>query len=73
MPTAHAQSRRMVETLEHPQAGRVKVLGNPVKLSRSPAVLRTAAPVLGADTDAVLAGSATRAHDIAGLRARKVV
>src|SRR6185503_14853849 len=70
---AHAQSRRMVETLEHPQAGRVKTLGNPVKLSRSPAVLRSAAPVLGADTDAVLAGLGYSAGDIAGLRARKVL
>jgi len=62
-----------VETLEHPQAGRVKVLGNPVKLSRSPAVLRSAAPVLGADTDAVLAGLGYSAADVAGFRARKVV
>ena len=53
--------------------GRVKVLGNPVKLSRSPAVLRSAAPVLGADTDTVLAGLGYSAADIAGFRARKVV
>ena len=69
----HAQSRRMVETLEHPQAGRVKVLGNPVKLSRSPAVLRSAAPVLGADTDAVLAGLGYSAAEVSALRARKVL
>ena len=69
----HAQARGMVQELTHPQAGRVKALGNPVKLSRSPAALRSAAPLLGADTDAVLAGIGFSAADITALRARKVV
>jgi crotonobetainyl-CoA:carnitine CoA-transferase CaiB-like acyl-CoA transferase len=63
----------MVQELDHPQAGRVKALGNPVKLSRSPATLRTAAPLLGADTDAVLAGIGLSRLEIDALRARKVV
>src|SRR5262245_454110 len=69
----HAQARGMVQELQHPQAGRVKALGNPVKLSRSPATLRAAAPLLGADTDAVLAGLGYVASEIASLHARKVV
>jgi crotonobetainyl-CoA:carnitine CoA-transferase CaiB-like acyl-CoA transferase len=69
----HAQARGMVQELVHPQAGRVKTLGNPVKLSRSPAALRAAAPLLGADTDAVLAGLGYAASEIASLHARKVV
>jgi crotonobetainyl-CoA:carnitine CoA-transferase CaiB-like acyl-CoA transferase len=69
----HAQARGMVQELDHPQAGRVKALGNPVKLSRSPATLRTAAPLLGADTDAVLAGIGYGTSEIADLRARRVV
>jgi crotonobetainyl-CoA:carnitine CoA-transferase CaiB-like acyl-CoA transferase len=69
----HARSRGMVQELEHPQAGRVKALGNPVKLSRSPATLRAAAPLLGADTDAVLAGLGYSPSEVAALRARKVV
>jgi crotonobetainyl-CoA:carnitine CoA-transferase CaiB-like acyl-CoA transferase len=68
----HAQARGMVQELEHPQAGRVKALGNPVKLSRSPAALRAAAPLLGADTDAVLAGIGYSSAEITALRARKV-
>jgi crotonobetainyl-CoA:carnitine CoA-transferase CaiB-like acyl-CoA transferase len=68
----HAQARGMVQELEHPQAGRVKALGNPVKLSRSPAALRAAAPLLGADTDAVLAGIGYSSAEIIALRARKV-
>ena len=69
----HARARGMVQELVHPQAGRVKALGNPVKLSRSPATLRAAAPLLGADTDTVLAGLGYAAADIASLHARKVV
>jgi crotonobetainyl-CoA:carnitine CoA-transferase CaiB-like acyl-CoA transferase len=68
----HAQARGMVQELEHPQAGRVKALGNPVKLSRSPAALRAAAPLLGADTDAVLAGIGYSSAEITALRAGKV-
>ncbi len=69
----HAQARGMVQELTHPQAGRVKALGNPVKLSRSPATLRSAAPLLGADTDAVLAGIGLSLLEIDALRARKVL
>jgi crotonobetainyl-CoA:carnitine CoA-transferase CaiB-like acyl-CoA transferase len=69
----HAQSRGMVQELVHPEAGRVKALGNPVKLSRSPATLRAAAPLLGADTEAVLAGIGYCPSEVAALRARKVV
>jgi formyl-CoA transferase len=69
----HAQARGMVQKLQHPQAGRVKALGNPVKLSRSPAVLRAAAPLLGADTDAVLAGVGYTSAEIGALRAKKVI
>jgi crotonobetainyl-CoA:carnitine CoA-transferase CaiB-like acyl-CoA transferase len=69
----HAQARGMVQELVHPQAGRVKVLGNPVKLSRSPATFRVAAPLLGADTDAVLAGAGYTPAEIGALRAKRVV
>ena len=62
-----------MQKLQHPQAGRVKALGNPVKLSRSPAVLRAAAPLLGADTDAVLAGVGYTSAEIGALRAKKVI
>lgn len=39
--------RRMVETVQHPQAGPVKTLGVPVKLSETPGSVRFAAPLLG--------------------------
>jgi crotonobetainyl-CoA:carnitine CoA-transferase CaiB-like acyl-CoA transferase len=50
----HALARGMVEEYDYPGAGRVKALGNPVKLSRSPARLQKGAPRLGEDNDAVL-------------------
>jgi formyl-CoA transferase len=69
----HALARGMVQELEHPVAGRVKALGNPVKLSRSPARMRRAAPLLGEDTEAVLSEVGYGAAEIAALRSRGVV
>ncbi len=43
----HVAHRRMVETVEHPKAGPVKVLGIPVKLSDTPGSIRFSAPTLG--------------------------
>ena len=48
------RARGMVVETEHPLAGTVRSLGNPIKLDRTPATVRAAAPVLGADTDGVL-------------------
>ena len=69
----HAQARGMVQEYEHPQVGRVKALGNPVKLSRSPAALRKAPPLLGEDNDAILGELGYSAAAIADLRAQGVI
>jgi crotonobetainyl-CoA:carnitine CoA-transferase CaiB-like acyl-CoA transferase len=45
----------MVVETEHPVAGRITNIGNPVKLSETPWQYRAPAPILGADTDAILA------------------
>ena len=70
---AHARARGMVQELEHPQIGHVKTLGNPVKMSATPPRLRAAAPMLGADTDAILEAVGYGSAEIAALRAAKVV
>ena len=52
------RAREMVIEVEQPGAGPVRLLGTPVKLSRTPAdPSRAGGPALGADTDAVLAGA----------------
>jgi formyl-CoA transferase len=47
-------ARRMVETIEHPTIGPVRVTGVPFKLSGTPAAVRWAPPLLGQHTDEVL-------------------
>jgi crotonobetainyl-CoA:carnitine CoA-transferase CaiB-like acyl-CoA transferase len=69
----HARARGMVQELAHPTLGHVKTLGNPVKLSATPPRLRTAAPALGADADAILRELGYADGDIATLRERQVV
>ncbi len=69
----HARARGMVQELHHPQVGPVKVLGNPVKLERSPAALRRAAPLLGEDNDAILKELGYGGDEIATLRAQGVI
>ena len=46
--------RAMVASLDHPVAGALHVLGVPVKLSRSPGLVRTPPPLLGEHTTRVL-------------------
>ena len=48
-------ARDMVVDLAHPQLGTVRLLGNPIKLSRSPAVIHRPPPGLGDHTAEVLA------------------
>ena len=47
--------------------------GPPIKLSATPASIRTPPPAFGADTDAVLAGLGFDASAIAGLRTEGIV
>jgi crotonobetainyl-CoA:carnitine CoA-transferase CaiB-like acyl-CoA transferase len=61
---AHVQARGMVQEMDHPVAGRINVLGNPVKMSASPPTYRRAAPQLGEDADAILAELSNRRADI---------
>ena len=46
--------RGMVASLDHPVAGALNVIGVPVKLSRSPGLVRTPPPMLGEHTTRVL-------------------
>jgi succinate---hydroxymethylglutarate CoA-transferase len=50
----HAIAREMVTEVEHPTAGKVKMLGIPFRFSDTPASIRRAPPLLGQHTEAVL-------------------
>ena len=69
----HAQARGMTQQYEHPVAGTVKALGNPVKLSRSPARAPRSASSLGEDTEAVLGELGYGRADVDELRSRKAI
>jgi crotonobetainyl-CoA:carnitine CoA-transferase CaiB-like acyl-CoA transferase len=70
----HLKARSMIVTLPHPRAGRVTVLGVPIRLHTTPGRARRAPPVLGQHTDAVLRSlvGLTRTQ-IAGLRRDGVI
>ena len=48
--------RKMVEEIDHPRAGRIRLVGLPVKFTDTPAEIRTPPPVLGEHTQEVLQG-----------------
>jgi crotonobetainyl-CoA:carnitine CoA-transferase CaiB-like acyl-CoA transferase len=50
----HLKARGMIVSLPHPKAGKVTAMGVPVKLHGTPGRARTAAPVLGQHTGAIL-------------------
>ncbi len=45
---------KMLEEIDHPHCGRIKTIGIPTKLSRTPGSVRKAPPLKGEDTDEVL-------------------
>jgi crotonobetainyl-CoA:carnitine CoA-transferase CaiB-like acyl-CoA transferase len=65
--------RGMIVDVEHPTHGRVRQFGVAIKLSETPGTIRTAAPLTGEHTEAVLKDMGLGAADIARLRERKVI
>jgi crotonobetainyl-CoA:carnitine CoA-transferase CaiB-like acyl-CoA transferase len=53
---AQTAARNMIPVVQHATAGPIRVLGVPVQLSETPGRIGDAAPLLGADTAAVLRG-----------------
>jgi formyl-CoA transferase len=70
----HTAARRMVQTVEHPAIGALRLLGTPLTLHATPATVRRPPPTLGQHTDEILREelglTATRIRE---LRARKVI
>ncbi len=63
----------MAPTVRHPELGELALVGQAIKLSRTPAELATATPALGEHTDAVLAELGYAPDEIVALHTEGVV
>lgn len=66
--------REMVVEVNHPSVGKVRLAGNPIKLSESPAMIKAHPPLLGEHTEEVLASLlGLKGEEIEGLRREGVI
>jgi crotonobetainyl-CoA:carnitine CoA-transferase CaiB-like acyl-CoA transferase len=63
----------MLVHMEHPVAGPIKVVNNPLRFSANPTAMRSAPPLLGQHTDEVLATLGIEGAELARLREQGVV
>ena len=63
----------MAVTMHHPTRGDMKVVGQPVELSRTPPKVRSALPEIGANTAEILAEIGCSEHEIAALRRQQAI
>ncbi len=70
----HVAAREMVQEIEHPDLGPIKLLGPVAKLSETPLTVRSAPPTLGNETSAILHGELGYSlEEIAALREKDVI
>jgi crotonobetainyl-CoA:carnitine CoA-transferase CaiB-like acyl-CoA transferase len=67
------QYREMIQEVEHPTIGTLKILGIPIKLSETPGSVRKAPPLLGENTFEVLAKLGYTSSDIAVLKEKGII
>jgi formyl-CoA transferase len=59
--------------VEHPRHGPVRLLNNPIKLSKTPAVFKSKAPDLGEHTDQIMTELGYSEEDVASLRKARTI
>lgn len=69
----HYQERGMVQEVEHPVIGKMKMVGFPSKLSLTPPSIRQPAPIYAQHTDEVLQGLGLSAERLKALREQGVI
>jgi crotonobetainyl-CoA:carnitine CoA-transferase CaiB-like acyl-CoA transferase len=67
------QHLQCAASVEHAKLGTINLVNQPLKLSRTPAALRTATPELGQDSNAILAELGYTDAEITELRERKII
>jgi crotonobetainyl-CoA:carnitine CoA-transferase CaiB-like acyl-CoA transferase len=65
--------RRMVVDVDHPIAGKMKQVGNPLRFSETPGEIRGPAPSIGQDTKAILLELGYHEDEIEGLREAEAI
>ena len=71
---AQTAARNMIETVEHPTLGALKLIGTPFKFSATPTAVRRAPPTLGQHTEEILRGElGMDTEKISALRRDKVI
>ena len=68
LTTPQAIAREMTLDVDHPTLGRLRAVGTPIKMSRTPLNPRRRAPLLGEHTDAVLSSAGYSDDEIEQLR-----
>ncbi|MCM3716192.1 CoA transferase [Alkalihalobacillus oceani] len=69
----HILARGMIQEIEHPTAGMIKVLGIPGKATESPGQLTRPAPTLGQHTEEILQELELSAEEIASLKEEEII
>jgi formyl-CoA transferase/CoA:oxalate CoA-transferase len=67
-------ARGVLADCDHPVAGRIKMVGPPIRMSETPGAVRSPAPLLGEHTEQVLRSRlGLRADEIEALRSHRVI
>jgi crotonobetainyl-CoA:carnitine CoA-transferase CaiB-like acyl-CoA transferase len=73
MNDPHYRARGMIEEVDHPVFGRMKMIGIPVKFSETPGTIRFSSPTMGRDTSSVLQDLGLTVDQIKEMKAAGVV